>query len=146
MTITIDKGTRVTLNFALALKTGDVVDSNFDAPPATFTMGDGNLLAGFEERLVGLIPGDEGEFLIPPEKAFGQHNSQNIQTMARHEFAQEDMTPGLVLSFKNGDGELPGVVVEVSDDEVSVDFNHPLSGQTIVFRVKIIDVQPASMH
>ena len=72
MTIPIEVGTRVTLNFALVLEDGEVVDSNFDAPPASFTIGDGNLLPGFEEPLVGLSSGDENEFLIAPEKAFGQ--------------------------------------------------------------------------
>ncbi len=146
MTIPIEVGTRVTLNFALVLEDGEVVDSNFDAPPASFTIGDGNLLPGFEEPLVGLSSGDENEFLIAPEKAFGQHNSQNVQSVERDNFNEDELEVGLVLSFQNGDGELPGVVIAMSDDEVMVDFNHPLAGQSIVFRVKIFNVEPVSVH
>ncbi|MDE0840803.1 MAG: peptidylprolyl isomerase [Porticoccaceae bacterium] len=146
MTIPIEVGTRVTLNFALVLEDGEVVDSNFDAPPASFTIGDGNLLPGFEEPLVGLSSGDENEFLIAPEKAFGQHNPQNVQSVERDNFNEDELEVGLVLSFQNGDGELPGVVIALSDDEVMVDFNHPLAGQSIVFRVKIFNVEPVSVH
>jgi FKBP-type peptidyl-prolyl cis-trans isomerase SlpA len=146
MSIPIEVGTRVTLNFALTLEDGEVVDSNFDAPPASFTIGDGNLLPGFEAALVGLKSGDENEFLIAPEKAFGQHNPQNVQAIERDNFSDDELDIGLVLSFQNGDGELPGVVVAVSDAEVTVDFNHPLAGQKILFSVKIFDVQPASVH
>ena len=52
----------------------------------------------------------------------------------------------MVFSFMNGDGELPGVVLEINDDEVIVDFNHPLAGQTITFSVKIVEVQSAVLH
>ena len=51
-----------------------------------------------------------------------------------------------MYSFQNGDGELPGVIIEVGDDEVMIDFNHPLAGQTILFRVKIISVSPQRVH
>ena len=51
-----------------------------------------------------------------------------------------------MFSFQNGDGELPGVITEIVDGEVMVDFNHPLAGKTIVFHVKIIDVLPESLH
>ncbi len=108
MSIPIEVGTRVTLNFALTLEDGEVVDSNFDAPPASFTIGDGNLLPGFEAPLVGLKSGDENEFLIAPEKAFGQHNPQNVQAIERDNFSDDELDIGLVLSFQNGDGELPG--------------------------------------
>ena len=70
MTLPIDSGTSVTLHFSLALENGHVVDSNFETAPATFTIGDGNLLPGFEPPLMGLIDGDEREFSIPPEHAF----------------------------------------------------------------------------
>jgi FKBP-type peptidyl-prolyl cis-trans isomerase SlpA len=82
MSIPIDTGTTVTLHFALALEDGAVVDSNFEGKPATFSIGDGSLLPGFEETLFGLRATDEQEFLVPPEKAFGQHNEQNVQAVA----------------------------------------------------------------
>lgn len=146
MTVSIDNGTSVTLHFSLALEDGHVVDSNFDAQPATFTVGDGNLLPGFEAPLIGLVEGDEREFDIAPENAFGQHNPQNVQAVERSNFEQEELELGAMYSFQNGDGELPGVIIEVGDDEVMIDFNHPLAGQTIRFRVKIITVSPGLVH
>ena len=146
MTLPIDSGTTVTLHFSLTLKNGHIVDSNFEASPATFTVGDGNLLPGFESPLMGLVDGDEREFSILPENAFGQHNPQNVQAVERNNFEDGELELGTMFSFQNGDGELPGVVVEVQDNEVMVDFNHPLAGQIILFTVKIISVTPQSVH
>jgi FKBP-type peptidyl-prolyl cis-trans isomerase SlpA len=146
MTLPIDSGTTVTLHFSLTLENGHIVDSNFEASPATFTVGDGNLLPGFESPLMGLVDGDEREFSIPPENAFGQHNPQNVQAVERNNFEDRELELGTMFSFQNGDGELPGVVIEVQDNEVMVDFNHPLAGQIILFTVKIISVTPQSLH
>jgi FKBP-type peptidyl-prolyl cis-trans isomerase SlpA len=146
MTLPIDSGTTVTLHFSLTLENGHIVDSNFEAAPATFTVGDGNLLPGFESPLMGLVDGDERGFSILPENAFGQHNPQNVQAVERDNFEDGELELGTMFSFQNGDGELPGVVVEVQDNEVMVDFNHPLAGQIILFTVKIISVTPQSVH
>ena len=62
MNLEIESNTRVTLNFSLALETGEEVDSNFGGDPVTFVMGDGSLLPGFERRLLGMRPGDEAEY------------------------------------------------------------------------------------
>lgn len=144
--ITVGQETKITLHFALALAGGEQIDSNFDGQPATFTYGDGSLLPGFEEPLIGLAAGSEATFTIPPEKAFGQHNESNVQSVARGNFDGEVLEEGMVFSFMNGDGELPGVVLDIGDDEVLVDFNHPLAGQTITFTVKIVAVETAVVH
>jgi FKBP-type peptidyl-prolyl cis-trans isomerase SlpA len=65
MNLEIETNTRVTLNFSLALETGEEVDSNFGGDPVSFVMGDGSLLPGFERRLLGMRPGDEAEFPHP---------------------------------------------------------------------------------
>ena len=122
------------------LENGEVIDSNFNSPPVTFTFGDGNLLPGFEEPLQPLNIGDEACFLIPPEKAFGQYNEQNVQRIPRKQFPRQDFELGAVFSFQNGEGELPGVVSSLSDEEIVVDFNHPLAGKSVVFRVKIFNI------
>jgi FKBP-type peptidyl-prolyl cis-trans isomerase SlpA len=109
-------------------------------------LGDGNLLPGFEVPLKGLKAGDQGEFVISPENAFGQRNPENMQQLARDNFDQESLNIGDVFSFQNGEGELPGVVIEIGDDSVKVDFNHPLAGRNIVFKVDIIEVAPSSIH
>ena len=146
--LVIGAGTRVTLHFSLALEDGQVVDSNFEGSPATFEVGDGNLPAGFESLLLGMGAGQEQVFLVPPEKAFGQHNPANVQVLARADFSPElTLEPGLVVSFADASrAELPGVISAVDGDEVTVDFNHPLAGHTLSFRVAIIAVEPVVTH
>ncbi|MFL2495260.1 MAG: peptidylprolyl isomerase [Porticoccaceae bacterium] len=146
MNLQIQTGTSVTLHFSLALENGHIVDSNFEGNPATFSVGDGNLLPGFESSLLGLEVGDEREFIIPPENAFGQHNTQNVQSVDRGNFDESDLEIGSILSFQNGDGELPGVIIALEENLVMVDFNHPLSGKNIVFQVKIVEINPERVH
>ena len=146
MSLTIDTGVKVTLHFSLGLEDGQIIDSNFKTQPATFTLGDGNLLPGFESKLIGLKVGDKKEFVIAPAQAFGQHNPENVQSIARSQFDQEEIQPGAVFSFQNGDGEMPGVVTAVEAEQVIVDFNHPLSGRNIVFKVDIVDLSADTVH
>jgi FKBP-type peptidyl-prolyl cis-trans isomerase SlpA len=109
-------------------------------------VGDGNLLPGFESSLLGLEVGDEREFIISPENAFGQHNAQNVQAVDRGNFDESELEIGSILSFQNGDGELPGVIIALEKNQVMVDFNHPLSGKNIVFQVKILEISPERLH
>ena len=146
MKLQIETGMSVTLHFSLVLEDGHIIDSNFESEPATFSVGDGNLLPGFESTLMGLVNGDEREFTIPPEQAFGQHNPQNVQAVERGNFDQEELELGAMFSFQNGDGELPGVIGDVDDNEVMIDFNHPLAGKNIICQVKIIDIAPQNIH
>ncbi|WP_432696819.1 FKBP-type peptidyl-prolyl cis-trans isomerase [Marinobacterium sp. YM272] len=142
--LTIGPDKQVTLHFAIKLQDGQIIDSNFDADPATFTFGDGNIPEGFEQALLGLKAGDEAELTIAPERGFGQHNASNIQVMKRSDFKDMDLEPGLVVSFQEPGGEIPGVIVEFNDERVSVDFNHPLAGKTLLFSVKILTVNAAA--
>ncbi len=144
----ISEGTRVTLNFALVLDDGSEVDSNFEKEPASFSVGDGSLLPGFERALFGLKSGDKATLEILPEEGFGQPNDNNLQTIKRDQFdVDSELEEGMVFSFADAaGGELPGVVKAFDADEVTVDFNHPLAGRTLSFRVAIHDVEVAELH
>jgi FKBP-type peptidyl-prolyl cis-trans isomerase SlpA len=146
--ITVSEGTKVTLHFSITLASGELIDSTFEQEPATFTVGDGNLLAGFEEVVMGLSAGSKEVFTISPEKGFGQHNPSNLQTIKRDQFGDDiTLEKGLVLSFADAQkAELPGVVAEFTDEEVVVDFNHPLAGKEVLFEVDIINVEPVVQH
>lgn len=134
----------VTLHFALKLENGDVVDSTFDKQPATFKVGDGNLLPGFEVALYGFKAGDKRSLQIEPENAFGQPNPQNVQVMPRGQFADMELSEGLLIIFNDAaNAELPGVVKAFDEQQVTIDFNHPLAGKTLSFDVEIIEVRPA---
>jgi FKBP-type peptidyl-prolyl cis-trans isomerase SlpA len=148
MNLVIEPNTRITLNFSLALETGEEVDSNFGQDPVSFVMGDGSLLPGFERRLLGMRAGDEAEFRIPSEEGFGDPQDDNIQEISRREFDEgASLEPGMLFSFADAaGGEVPGMIAAVGEDKVTVDFNHPLSGRTIHFRVRIARVEPAELH
>lgn len=132
----------VTLHFALKLDNGDVVDSTFDKKPATFKVGDGNLLPGFEQAIYGLKAGDKRSLSISPEQGFGQGNPQNVQVMPRSQFQDMELSEGLLVIFNDAaNAELPGVVKTFDDNQVTIDFNHPLSGKALSFEVEIIEVK-----
>jgi FKBP-type peptidyl-prolyl cis-trans isomerase SlpA len=145
MSKVIGDNSQVTLHFALKLSAEQTVDSTFEQSPAQLTIGDGNLLPGFEQCLLGLKPGDHQTFEVAPEHGFGQPNPQNIQRMKRSDFAADmPVAPGLMVSFADAQGaELPGVIDRIEGDAVYVDFNHPLAGKTLLFEVQIIEVNHA---
>lgn len=141
--VAIAENTRVGLHFELKLSDGNIVDSTFEQQPAQFEFGDGQLPDGFQSFLVGLQAGDAQEFTVPPEKAFGMPNPNNEQRFKRSDFAKDmELEAGLVISFADANqSELPGVVKSFDDDEVIVDFNHPLAGESLSFRVEILSVE-----
>ncbi len=142
----IGQNSTVTLHFALKFENGDVIDSNFDKDPATFTIGDTSLLPGFERSLFGLKAGDERGFEILPEQGFGTPNEQNIQVLPRSQFEGMDLDIGILVIFKDAaGGEMPGVVKAFDDQQVTINFNHPLAGKIILFEVKIINVQNSTV-
>lgn len=140
----IGPGKKVSLHFSLALANGEVVDNTRTRElPAEFTVGDGSLLPGFEKALFGLKAGDRRSVFIDASRGFGDWNPDNQQTFTKVQFSGMDLQPGLVVSFADRSGELPGVVKEVGEETVVVDFNHPLAGRDLVFEVDIIRVMDA---
>lgn len=146
--VPVSEGTRVFLNFSVSLEDGSEVDTNFGGDPVDFSVGDGSLLPGFERRLFGMVAGDRQMFEVPPEDAFGQPNENNVQHMPRDQFDEDvELEIGLMFSFADAaGGELPGMVISFDDSEVTVDFNHPLAGRTVLFDVLIHRVEPAELH
>lgn len=144
-TLKIADGLAVTLHFSILLPEGDEVDSTRRGKPATFVMGDGNLLPGFEAALVGLVAGSDEQLRIAAADAFGERVAGNVQRLPRERFPNPDeLEVGLIVSFAAPDGELPGVVQQIWQDTVEVDFNHPLAGRDLVFDVSILKVESVS--
>lgn len=140
----IQAGSHVVMHFSITLEDGSAADStHVHGKPATFTMGDGNLTPNFENCLVGLQAGDERQFTLEPEEAFGQPIEENIYKIERHKFtSRAPAEVGTILAFPQPDGrEVPGIVREVGDKWVTIDFNHPLAGQKVTFAVEIISVE-----
>lgn len=151
MSITINPPSKVTLHFALRTQPAGmqeplVIDSTFDKQPATFVMGDGSLLPGFETKLLGLQAGDEKTFVLPPGEAFGEINPDSIHPLEIRQFKGMELSEGLVVSFEGaGKRPMPGVVKQIAGNLVTVDFNHPLAGQSVHFVVKILGVENATI-
>lgn len=144
--IRITDGSTVALHFEVSLPNGTVIDSTFGRDnPVTLTVGDESLLAGFEQVLINLKAGDTRTAHLPPEQAFGEWNSENVQSFPRSKFSLSEPNPvvGMMMEFADkGKNTLAGVICEVNDDEVKVDFNHPLAGQEVLFKVQIFKVTP----
>lgn len=142
----ITEGAKVDLHFEVSLENGTVIDSTFDrGEPVSLVVGDGNLLPGFEKVLINLQAGDTRTASLSPEEAFGQWNPDNVQTFSHAQFAATGNLPevGTMMEFEDkGKTTLVGVVSEVTDNAIKVDFNHPLAGQNVLFKVQIFKVTP----
>lgn len=92
---------------------------------------------------MGQLPGYAAQVSLAAEKAFGERNEGNVQVIAKEKFAQLDdcVEPGLMVFFQAPGGELPGVIMDVYENSLRVDFNHPLSGRMIIFDVEILKVE-----
>ncbi len=138
----IAHGSTITLHFSLALSDGTEVISTFGEEPTTLTIGDGSLTEGLEQVLIGLKPGDKQSLIIEEEHAFGPWDEDKINYISRKDFAPEiELEQGLVIGFETPTGEeVAGILLEIEEERVKVDFNHPLSGDDIAFTVEITDV------
>ena len=144
--IRITFGSLVKLHFEVSLENGTVIDSTFNRDePVKLTIGDESLLPGFEQVLMNLRAGDTRTAHLEPEQAFGEWNPDNIQHFSRTQFALVADNPeiGMLVEFEDkGKNTLPGTISTITDDEVVVDFNHPLAGQPVLFKIKIFQVTP----
>ncbi len=128
-------GRKVTLNFSLALENNQQISSNFGASPVSCVMGDGSLLPGFEKVLYGMGAGEQCEVQLSSQEAFGDWNPDNVQQLPRFRFPPDlVLEKGLMIDFAGaGSYNQAGVVTQFDSANVTVDFNHPLSGRSINF-------------
>jgi FKBP-type peptidyl-prolyl cis-trans isomerase SlpA len=142
MSETVRAGNLITLHYRVA--TGDDTElvSTFGSTPATLQLGNGELAPPLEHCLIGINVGERHVFLLEANQAFGSHNPQLTQRMARTALPP-DSSPelhGLIqFAAPNGD-KFTGIVRELDDEAVLVDFNHPLAGKPVRFEVEIIGI------
>jgi FKBP-type peptidyl-prolyl cis-trans isomerase SlpA len=140
MQITI--GSKVTMHFALRLADGTVADSSFDNEPVSFVVGDGALDKGLELALIGLGAGDRQTLTLMPGQAFGAREDAALQWLERDQFPPDmALEEGQIIGFTGQAGEdIAGAVIEIQQQRVKMDFNHPLAGREIEFEVEILSV------
>ncbi len=133
----------VTLHYQLGFTDGSLLEDTFDQEPMTVRLGSGELAEGLELSLMDLAEGAEQTLDIGPDLAFGYPDQAMIQTLKRNEFAEDfELEAGLIIEFSTPSGEtLPGTILEFDDEQVKVDFNHPLAGHVTRYRVKILEIQ-----
>jgi FKBP-type peptidyl-prolyl cis-trans isomerase SlpA len=140
----IGKESQVTLHYSIRLEDGSIADSSkqYDKP-LTLCMGDGSLGETFENKLLGLKAKDKKRFFIKADEAFGLPNPNLVHTLARGSFQAVSPEPGLIVSFEQPDGkEINGVIkgIDTENNKVTVDFNHPLAGQDVIFELEVVGV------
>jgi FKBP-type peptidyl-prolyl cis-trans isomerase SlyD len=146
--LTIQPNTHVTIDYELRDDAGELVDASQGegGEPLRYVHGYGMIVPGLEAGLVGLKPGDERELVVPAEAAYGEYDQDLILELDRRELPDPAaVTVGDELVAESPDGdELALNVLEVRDDVVVVDANHPLAGMTLRYNVKVRDVRPAT--
>lgn len=144
----VQPGSFLTLHYRLSSLDGTDFINTFEAQPATLSLGSGELSPAIEQRLLGLNEGTHTVVELPAGEAFGEHQADRVQWVARKLLNQlgdphEQYTAGDVVQFPTPDGlgTYAGAVRQVRDDgAVLFDFNHPLAGQPVRFEVQIIGV------
>lgn len=135
-----ESGDTVRVHYTGTLGDGTVFDSSRDGDPLEFVLGDGQVIEGFEEALLGMSEGESREVELPPEQAYGERSDDLVISVDRSELP-EDLDPevGQTLAVDTGDEEeMAAWVAEVGEDAITVDLNHPLAGRTLNFEVELV--------
>ena len=136
-------GDTLQLRYALRPRGGDDIVSNFDdAEPETVTLGDGTLAPTLEQWLIDLVPGERHVFLLEPWQAFGLSQPELIQTLQKADLPTDlELAVDQLVEFSLPNGQtLAGRILDIGNDAVKVDFNHPLADLSIEFEVEIVRI------
>lgn len=144
MSETIAPNKVVAINYAVKTEDGQTLDQSKDGSPLNFIHGRGMLIPGLENALEGKKVGDSFTAEVKPEEAYGERHDGLIQTVPRNLFGENEVQPGMQFRASTDQGEQSVVIVDVKDDEVTVDGNHPLAGVNLNFDVEVIEVRDAT--
>jgi peptidylprolyl isomerase len=135
-------GDTVKVHYTGKLEDGTQFDSSANSDPLEFTLGGGQVIPGFEEAVLGMNVGDSKTKTIPVEQAYGPHDEDMVLVVEKEMFP-ENIKPevGQQLEMRNQEGRAIGVVVtEVTAESVTLDANHPLAGQNLVFDLELVEI------
>lgn len=142
----IEEGKKVKVEYEGKLESGEVFDSSKDkdgnSNPLEFTVGSNQVIKGFEEEIKQMEKGEEKEFNIPAEKAYGDRKEELKKEIPKESLPQEkELKAGMVLAVQTPQGQFPVKIEEVKEKSAILDFNHPLAGKNLIFKVKVVDIQ-----
>jgi FKBP-type peptidyl-prolyl cis-trans isomerase 2 len=142
----VKSGDKVKVHYHGRLTDGTVFDSSQGRDPLEFEVGNGMVIKGFDNGVLGMVVGDKRTIEIPVDDAYGPEDPQMIMDFPVDRFPQ-DMKPevGMQLNMSNGSGQnFPVVIREVKDDTVILDANHPLAGEDLIFDLELVEIIGAS--
>ncbi len=132
----------IRVHYTGRLNTGEIFDSSLDREPLEFTIGSGQLIAGFDEGVIGMSLAEKRTITIPHHLAYGPVHEQLIQEVSRTQLPSDmDLFVGQVLVATGPDGdEMQLLVRDVQVETITVDGNHPLAGQELIFDIELIEI------
>ena len=136
------KGDTVKVHCTGKLENGEMFDSSKDRDPLEFVIGGENVIPGFDKGVLGMEKGASVNITIPPEEAYGERDEQFVVQVSRNDFP-ENITPavGLQLQMTQPNGEpIIVMIIDMSDDTITLDANHPLAGQTLFFEIELVEI------
>ena len=144
MTIATNKA--VSIEYTLTNDAGEVIDSSAGGAPLVYLQGAGNIIPGLEKALEGKAVGEELTVTVEPEDAYGEYSAELVSTLSASMFEGVDqLEVGMQFHASAPDGQMQIVTIrDLDGDDVTVDGNHPLAGQRLTFKVKVVAVRDAS--
>ena len=135
-------GDTVLVHYSGKLDSGILFDSSEGADPLEVELGSGKFIPGFEEAVVGMSPGESKTVQIPPEKAYGKYSADRVIKVDKEDFPEEIVpVEGMTLEICDSKGIMvPVQITEISENNVTLDANHPLSEQTLTFEIKLVEI------
>ncbi len=125
--------------------TKEVVDSNVGHDPLEFIVGMGHIIPGLESQMMGLSQNEKADLYVKADEAYGAYNEEAIQVLPKEQFAGIELHEGMTLYGSGDNGETVQVRVKSFDDEeVSIDYNHPMAGKNLMFTITIVDIRAAT--
>ncbi len=138
----VKAGTVVSLQYTVSGEDGKTIESNKGKDPLKYTHGSQQIIPGLEKELAGLKVGAEKRVRVKPEDAYGPIDPAAIQEFPKENIPPNGLQVGAVLVARGPDGQpLPVTVKEIKDKTVVLDFNHPLAGKTLIFDIKVLDIE-----
>jgi len=142
----IEKGNKVKIEYEGSLDNGKVFDSSEKhGQPLEFVIGEGKVIPGFENAVIGMEKGQEKTVKIESKDAYGEKRPELMKKIPKTQLpkeAQDKVQPGMVLGMQTPQGQqIPVKVAEVGEDDITLDLNHPLAGQNLTFKIKVVGVE-----
>ena len=139
----VQKGSTVSVHYKGMFEDGRLFDSSEGKEPLTFKVGEGQVVPGFEDAVMGMNEGEEKTVTILPALAYGPHDSSLRKVVPKSLFPKDQkLEKGMMLGMKIPTGEtIPATVADYTNDSITIDLNHPLAGKTLTFRIKVVKVE-----